>query len=136
MFEVASMSQRYNFSLSGLIFFGVPPTSSTTGGGGSVKGEREIRDSVSFQAREGSTKKRRMPDEPESLPSRICRTLDGLPWNGTMRGGKIKKTPIEFVWLCFNFFTITINAKNRCSLITDLDSGFWIQTHQVVRTLT
>ena len=46
------------------------------------RGEREIRDEVSFQAREGSRKKRTSSDEPESLASRICRTLDGVPRNG------------------------------------------------------
>jgi hypothetical protein len=75
------------------------------------RGKREIRDEVRFQASEGSTKKRRSCDEPESLPSRIYRTLDGVPRNGTMKGGKIKKSPIEFVLLCFKLLTITINAK-------------------------
>ncbi len=36
--------------LSHLIFFGVPPFLQPVEGGGSVKGEREIRDEVSFQA--------------------------------------------------------------------------------------
>jgi hypothetical protein len=46
------------------------------------RGEREIRDELSFQANEGSMKKRTNSDEPESLASRICRTLDGVPRNG------------------------------------------------------
>ena len=46
------------------------------------RGEREIRDEVSFQASEGSTSKQTSSDEPESLPSRICRILDGVPRNG------------------------------------------------------
>jgi hypothetical protein len=45
------------------------------------RGEREIRDEVSFQASERSTNKPTSSDEPESLPSRICRTLDGVPRN-------------------------------------------------------
>jgi hypothetical protein len=32
------MSQRYKFSVAGLIFFGVPPPLQASGGGGSVKG--------------------------------------------------------------------------------------------------
>src|SRR4028119_1395473 len=59
-------------------------------------------------------KKRISCDEPESLPSRIYRTLDGVPRNGQWEGGH-QKSPIEFVWLCFKLFTITIKPKNRCS---------------------
>ena len=56
------------------------------------RGEREIRDEVSFQARERLSKvNQKASDEPESLPSRIYRTLDGVPRNGTMKGGEIKK---------------------------------------------
>jgi hypothetical protein len=44
--------------------------------------KREIRDEVSFQASEGSRKKRTSSDELESLPSRIYRTLDGVPRSG------------------------------------------------------
>jgi hypothetical protein len=51
------------------------------------RGKREIREEVSFQAREGSMKKRRNCDEPESLASRIYRTLDGVPRNGKWEGG-------------------------------------------------
>jgi hypothetical protein len=36
-----------------LIFFGVPPPLQPVEGGGSVKGEREIRDELSFQASQG-----------------------------------------------------------------------------------
>jgi hypothetical protein len=36
----ASMSQRYNFQVAGLIFFGVPPPKKPVEGGGSVKGEK------------------------------------------------------------------------------------------------
>jgi len=56
------------------------------------RGKREIREEVSFQAREGSMKKRRSPDEPERLPSRIYRTLDGVPRNGKWEGGTSKCT--------------------------------------------
>jgi len=54
------------------------------------RGKREIRDEVSFQAREGLMKKRTSCDEPESLPSRIYRTLDGVPRNGKWEGGTSK----------------------------------------------
>jgi len=52
------MSQRYNFSVAGLIFFGVPPIFNQWRGEALSRGEREIRDEVSFQAREGSRNKR------------------------------------------------------------------------------
>ena len=76
------MGLRYKFSLAGLIFFGVPPPFQPVEGGGFVKGEREIRNELSFQASDRLMKKRRSCDEPESLVSRICRTLDGVPRNG------------------------------------------------------
>jgi hypothetical protein len=76
------MSQRYNVSLAGLIFFGVPYLFNQWRGEAQSRGEREIRDEVSFQASERSTNKPTSSDEPESLPSRICRTLDGVPRNG------------------------------------------------------
>jgi len=56
------------------------------------RGEREIRDEVSFQASQGSREKRRSSDEPESLPSRIYRTLDGVPRNGKWERGTSKIT--------------------------------------------
>jgi hypothetical protein len=52
--------------------------------------KREIRDEVSFQASEELRKKSRGLDEPESLPNRIYRTLDGVPRNGKWKGGNIK----------------------------------------------
>jgi len=73
-----------------LIFFDVPPPLQPVEGEALSRGEREIRDEVSFQASEGSTEKRISCDEPESLPSRICRTLDGVPWNGEWEGGTSK----------------------------------------------
>jgi hypothetical protein len=54
------------------------------------RGKREIRDEVSFQASEELRKKSRGLDEPESLPNRICRTLDGVTRNGKWEGGNIK----------------------------------------------
>jgi hypothetical protein len=54
------------------------------------RGEREIRDEVSFQASEGLGKKQASSDEPESLPSRIYRTLDGVPRNGKWEKGTPK----------------------------------------------
>jgi hypothetical protein len=52
--------------------------------------KREIRDEVSFQASEELRKKPRGLDEPESLPNRICRTLDGVRRNGKWEGGTSK----------------------------------------------
>jgi hypothetical protein len=65
-----------------LIFFGVPHLFNQWRGEASSRGEREIRDEVSFQASQRSGKKQTSCDEPESLASRICRTLDGVPRNG------------------------------------------------------
>jgi hypothetical protein len=50
------------------------------------RGKREIRDELSFRASEESGKKQASSDEPESLASRICRTLDGVPRNGKWEG--------------------------------------------------
>jgi len=52
--------------------------------------KREIRHEVSFQASEDLRKKPRGLDESESLPNRICRTLDGVPRNGKWEGGTSK----------------------------------------------
>jgi hypothetical protein len=46
------------------------------------RGKREIRDELSFQASDRAKKKQTSSDEPESLASRIYRTLDGVPQNG------------------------------------------------------
>jgi hypothetical protein len=64
-----------------------PPIFSQWRGEAQSRGEREIRDEVRFQANQGSTEKQRSCDEPESLPSRIYRTLDGVPRNGKWEGG-------------------------------------------------
>ncbi len=76
--------------LSHLIFFGVPPIFSQRRGEALSRGEREIRDEVRFQASEGSTIKRTSSAEPESLPSRIYRALDGVPRSGKSEGGHQK----------------------------------------------
>jgi len=65
-----------------LIFLVFPHLKSQWRGEALSRGEREIRDEVSFQASEGLVKNKQASDEPESLPSRICRTLDGVPRNG------------------------------------------------------
>src|SRR4028119_2221252 len=75
-------------------------------------------------------KKRKSSDEPESLPSRIYRTLDGVPRNGQWEG-EHQKSPIEFVWLCFKLLTIPINAKNRC-LNCNLTAAFGLTLTQAV----
>jgi len=68
-----------------LIFFGVPHLFNQWRGEAQSRGEREIRDEVRFQASEGSRKKQTSSAEPESLLSRIYRTLDGVPRNGKWR---------------------------------------------------
>jgi hypothetical protein len=121
------MSQRYNFSLRGLIFFGVPPPLQPVEGGGSVKGGKEkFVTRLAFGRARDFWKKRRSCDEPESLPSRISRTLDGVPRNGQW-GWEHKKSPIELVLLCFKLFTTITNAKKPLILIGFLRSGFWNQ---------
>ena len=50
------------------------------------RGEREIRDELSFQASQGLGKKQTSLESPESLASRIYRTLDGVPRNGQWEG--------------------------------------------------
>jgi hypothetical protein len=67
-----------------------PPIFNQWKGEALSRGKREIRDEVRFQASEGLTKKQTVSDEPESLPSRIYRTLDGVPRNAKLRGGKSK----------------------------------------------
>jgi hypothetical protein len=76
------------------------------------RGEREIRDEVSFQASQQSTKKRTSSDEPESLPSRIYRTLDGVPRNGKWKRGTSKK----LLTAPINLKSSSVNPqrKNRC----------------------
>jgi hypothetical protein len=74
-----------------LIFLGVPPFFNQWRGEAQSRGKREIRDEVSFQASQGLTSKLTSCDEPESLPSRIYRTLDGVPRNGKWKGGHQKK---------------------------------------------
>jgi len=59
-------------------------------GEASSRGKREIRDELSFQASDRLRKKRRSCDEPESLASRIYRTLDGVPRNGQWERGTSK----------------------------------------------
>jgi hypothetical protein len=59
-------------------------------GEASSREKREIRDELSFQASGRLRKKRRSCDEPETLASRIYRTLDGVPRNGQSEGGNIK----------------------------------------------
>jgi hypothetical protein len=65
-----------------LIFFEVPHVFNQWRGEAQSRGEREIRHEVSFQASDRLKKKRRSCDEPESLASRIYRTLDGVARSG------------------------------------------------------
>ena len=74
----------------GLIFFGVPLPLQPVEGEASSRGKREIRNELSFQASDTLRKKRRSCDEPESLASRIYRTLDGVPRNGQWERGTSK----------------------------------------------
>jgi hypothetical protein len=73
-----------------LKFFGVPPIFNQWRGEALSRGEREIRDELSFQASQGSRKKQASSDEPERLASRIYWTLDGVPWNGKWERGTQK----------------------------------------------
>jgi hypothetical protein len=76
--------------LSHLILFGVPHLFNQWRGEALSRGKREIRDELSFQASQGLGKKQASSDEPESLASRICRTLDGVSQNGKWKRGTPK----------------------------------------------
>jgi hypothetical protein len=65
-----------------LIFFDVPPIFSQRRGEAQSRGEREIRDELSFQASDKLRDKKTGSESPESLASRIYRTLDGVPRSG------------------------------------------------------
>ena len=59
------------------------PTSSTQRRGeAQSRGEREIRNELSFQASDKPRSKKTGSKSPESLASRIYRTLDGVPRSG------------------------------------------------------
>jgi len=64
----------------------VPPFFSQRRGEAQSRGEREIRNELSFQASGGSGKKKTSSESPESLASRIYRTLDGVPRSGKFEG--------------------------------------------------
>jgi hypothetical protein len=55
-------------------------------GEASSREKREIRDELSFQASDKPRKKKTGFESPESLASRIYRTLDGVPRNGQWEG--------------------------------------------------
>jgi len=63
-----------------------PPFFSQRRGEAQSRGEREIRNELSFQASGGSGKKKTSSESPESLASRIYRTLDGVPRSGKFEG--------------------------------------------------
>jgi hypothetical protein len=63
-----------------------PPFFSQRRGEAQSRGEREIRNELSFQASGGSGKKKTSSESPESLASRIYRTLDGVPRSGKSEG--------------------------------------------------
>jgi hypothetical protein len=73
-----------------LIFFGVPHLFNQWRGEASSRGKREIRDELSFQASNKPRKKKTGSESPESLASRISRTLDGVPRNGQWKRGTSK----------------------------------------------
>jgi len=67
--------------------FWFSPTSSASGGARLSQGGKEkFVTSLAFGRVRGQGKKQASSDEPESLASRICRTLDGVPWNGKWEG--------------------------------------------------
>jgi len=69
-----------------LIFLDVPPFFSQRRGEALSREEREIRNELSFQASQGLGKKQTSLELPESLASRIYRTLDGVPRSGKSEG--------------------------------------------------
>jgi len=85
-----------------------PPFKSQRRGEAQSRGEREIRNELSFQASQGLGKKKKASDEPESLASRICRTLDGVPRSGKCGGGRSKCDRASF--------RISFNSKKKWPL--------------------
>jgi hypothetical protein len=96
-----------------------PPIFSQRRGEAQSRGEREIRNELNFQASQGSGKKQASSDEPESLASRICRTLEGVPRNGTIRGGNIK-TRLFSSSDCVLIFHNTYKRQKAAALNYDL----------------
>jgi len=64
-----------------------PPIFSQRRGEAQSRGEREIRDELSFQASDKLRDKKTGSESPESLASRIYRTLDGVPRSGKFKRG-------------------------------------------------
>jgi len=63
-----------------------PPIFSQRRGEAQSRGEREIRDELSFQASDKLRDKKTGSESPESLASRIYRTLGGVPRSGKLEG--------------------------------------------------
>ncbi len=78
--------------LSYLIFFWCSPPSSASAGGRLRQGGKEkfVTSELSFQASDKPRKKKTGSESPESLASRISRTLDGVPRSGKWEGGTSK----------------------------------------------
>src|SRR4028119_339638 len=75
--------------------FWCSPTSSASGGGRLSQGGKEkFVTRLAFRRAKGQKSKRRNLDEPESLPSRIYRTLDGVRRNGKWEG-EHQKSPLN-----------------------------------------
>ena len=109
-----------------LIFFEVPPLLQPVEGGGSVKGGKRNSWRGKLSGEPGVNKEANK--RATSLKAYRVEFIEPLTeYPGTEnRRGEIKKSPIEFVLLCFKLFTITINAKKPLLSNWSLQrSGFW-----------
>jgi hypothetical protein len=84
------------------------------------RGEREIRDELSFQASDKPRKKKTGSESPGSLASRISRTLDGVPRNGKWERGTSKcfGHALNLLNTCTHQKTAAFNWYLNCN-------GFW-----------
>jgi hypothetical protein len=84
------------------------------------RGKREIRDELSFQASDKPRKKKTGSESPESLASRIYRTLDGVPRNGQWERGTSK-----CLGHALNLLNICTHQKTAACNFELLRNGFW-----------
>jgi hypothetical protein len=70
-----------------------PPSSASGGGRLSQGGKEKFVTSLAFRRARGLSNKKTGSESPESLASRISRTLDGVPRSGQWVGGTLKKPP-------------------------------------------
>jgi len=96
-----------------------PPIFSQHRGEAQSRGEREIRDELSFQASDKLRDKKTGSESPESLASRIIGPLTEWPGAENERGN------IKMLWSCPKFVKYLYAPKNRCFQLVPERNGFW-----------